>query len=98
MTMYSFEGKRPTVHPDAWIAPTATLIGDVTIEAGASIGYGAVLRADVGAIIVREGANIRDNSVLQGNERGCEVGRNAVWPDPMAVDEYVGVFRVGPIR
>ena len=28
MPLYSFEGKRPTVHPDAWIAPTATLVGD----------------------------------------------------------------------
>jgi carbonic anhydrase/acetyltransferase-like protein (isoleucine patch superfamily) len=37
MHLIEFEGKRPTVHPDAWIAPTATLIGDVTVEAGASV-------------------------------------------------------------
>lgn len=76
MPIYSFEGKTPNVHADAWIAPTATLIGDVTVEAGASIWYGAVLRADFGTIIVREGANIQDNAVLHVNEGVCEVGKN----------------------
>ncbi len=64
------------MHADAWIAPTATLIGDVVIEAGASIWYGAVLRADFGKIIVREGANIQDNSVVHVNEGVCEIGKN----------------------
>ena len=54
MPLYEFEGKRPTVHPDAFIAPTATLIGDVTVEEGASIWYGAVLRADICTIVVGE--------------------------------------------
>ncbi|MGH3950355.1 MAG: gamma carbonic anhydrase family protein [Pseudonocardiaceae bacterium] len=76
MPMFSFEGTSPTVHADAWIAPTATLIGDVVIEAGASIWYGAVLRADFGKIIVREGANIQDNSVVHVNEGVCEIGKN----------------------
>jgi len=66
MPMFSFEGLTPTVHPDAWIAPTATLIGDVTVEAGASVWYGAVLRADFGPIIVRIGANIQDGSIVHG--------------------------------
>lgn len=64
MPLYEFEGKRPTVHPEAFVAPTATLIGDVTVEKGASIWYGAVLRADICAIVVREGANVQDNSVI----------------------------------
>ena len=66
MLLYEFEGKRPTVHPDAFVAPTATLIGDVTVEKGASIWYGVVLRADICRIVVREGANIQDNSVVHG--------------------------------
>ncbi|HSV38527.1 MAG TPA: gamma carbonic anhydrase family protein [Nocardioidaceae bacterium] len=66
MPLFEFEGKRPTVHPEAFIAPTATLIGDVTVEKGASVWYGAVLRADICQIIVREGANIQDNSVVHG--------------------------------
>jgi len=76
MPMYSFEGKSPTVHPDAWIAPTATLVGDVVVEAGASIWYGVVLRGDFGRIVVREGANIQDNAVVHVNEGVCEIGKN----------------------
>ena len=64
MPLFEFEGKRPTVHPDAFIAPTATLIGDVTVEAGASVWYGAVLRADICTIVIGAGSNIQDNSVL----------------------------------
>ena len=66
MFAYEFEGKAPQVHPEAFVAPTATLIGDVTIEKGASVWYGVVLRADICTIIVREGANIQDNSVVHG--------------------------------
>ena len=66
MPSYAFEGKVPDVHPDAFVAPTATLIGDVTVEKGASIWYGVVLRADICRIIVRAGANIQDNSVVHG--------------------------------
>jgi carbonic anhydrase/acetyltransferase-like protein (isoleucine patch superfamily) len=64
MTRYSFEGRSPSVHPTAFVAPTATLIGDVTIQAGASVWFGAVLRGDYAPIIVREGANVQDGSVL----------------------------------
>jgi carbonic anhydrase/acetyltransferase-like protein (isoleucine patch superfamily) len=66
MPIFDFEGKRPQVHPEAFIAATATLIGDVTVEKGASVWYGAVLRADICTIVVREGANIQDNSVVHG--------------------------------
>jgi carbonic anhydrase/acetyltransferase-like protein (isoleucine patch superfamily) len=64
--LFSFEGRAPTVSPKAWIAPTATLVGDVHVEAEASIWYGAVLRADFGPIVVRRGANVQDGSVLHG--------------------------------
>ena len=47
------------MHPDAFIAPTATLVGDVRVEAHASVWYRAVLRADLGPIIVRAGANVQ---------------------------------------
>ena len=68
MPLFSFEGRSPTVHPEAWVAPTATLVGDVVLEAGASVWYGAVLRADFGRIIVRAGANVQDNSVVHGGD------------------------------
>jgi carbonic anhydrase/acetyltransferase-like protein (isoleucine patch superfamily) len=68
MPLFAFEGREPVVSPTAWIAPTATLVGDVRVEGEASVWYGAVLRGDFGPIIVRRGANIQDGSVLHGGE------------------------------
>ncbi len=64
MPLFSFEGRSPKVDPTAFVAPTATLIGDVTIEAGASVWFNTVLRADYAPVIVREGANVQDGAVL----------------------------------
>ncbi len=64
MPQYSFEGRSPRVDPAAFIAPTATLIGDVTVEARASVWFNAVLRADYGPVVIREGANVQDGSML----------------------------------
>jgi len=61
---FDLGGKRPNVHPDAYIAPTAVLIGDVVVEAGASVWFGAVLRGDEAQIKVGQGANVQDNAVL----------------------------------
>ena len=61
---FELGGKRPTVHPDAYIAPTAVLIGDVVIGAGASVWFGAVLRGDEAQINVGDGANVQDNVVI----------------------------------
>lgn len=66
MPLFEFEGKRPQVHPTAFVAETASIVGDVTIEAGASVWYGAVIRADYDRVIVREGANVQDGSVIHG--------------------------------
>jgi carbonic anhydrase/acetyltransferase-like protein (isoleucine patch superfamily) len=66
MPLYAFEDCAPTISPSAWIAPTATLVGDVHVEDDASVWYGAVLRGDFGRIIVRRGANVQDGSVLHG--------------------------------
>jgi carbonic anhydrase/acetyltransferase-like protein (isoleucine patch superfamily) len=78
MPMFAFEGRSPRVSARAWIAPTATLVGDVTVEDEASVWYGAVLRADFGPIIVRRGANVQDGSVLHGGaDPATEVGEGA---------------------
>lgn len=78
MLLFEFEGRRPQVHPEAFVAPTATLIGDVRVEKGASVWYGAVLRADICTIIVREGSNIQDNSVVHGApDVVVDIGPNA---------------------
>jgi carbonic anhydrase/acetyltransferase-like protein (isoleucine patch superfamily) len=76
--LFAFEGHEPQVSPEAWIAPTATLVGDVRVEAEASVWYGAVLRADFGPIIVRRGANIQDGSILHGGDDPItEIGEGA---------------------
>jgi carbonic anhydrase/acetyltransferase-like protein (isoleucine patch superfamily) len=78
MPLYEFEGKAPSVHPSAFVAPTASIIGDVTIEQNASVWYGVVLRADFGPIVVRAGANVQDGSVLHTPEHlTCEIGEGA---------------------
>jgi carbonic anhydrase/acetyltransferase-like protein (isoleucine patch superfamily) len=78
MPLFAFEGRAPKVSPAAWIAPTATLVGDVLVEDDASIWYGAVLRADFGPIVVRRGANVQDGSVLHGgHDPVTEVGEGA---------------------
>ena len=81
---FELGGKRPKVHRDAYIAPTAVLIGDVEIEAGASIWFGAVLRGDEATIKVGEGANVQDNAVIHCAEnlptlieRNASVGHSA---------------------
>ena len=75
-----FEGKRPVVHPEAFVAETATLIGDVTVERNASVWYGAVVRADICTIVIREGSNIQDNSVLHAAPgETLVVGPNAIF-------------------
>ena len=78
MPLFAFEGHEPWVSATAWIAPTATLVGDVRVEDDASVWYGAVLRADFGPIIVRRGANIQDGSVLHGGtDPVTEIGEGA---------------------
>src|SRR5918993_1347056 len=63
-----FENKRPLVADEAFIAPTAVLIGDVVVEEGASVWFGAVLRGDFNRIVVGSGTSVQDNSVIHTNE------------------------------
>lgn len=66
--LLSFDGKEPRVAPDAFIAPTAVLIGEVIVEEGASVWFGAVLRGDFDKIVVGAGSSVQDNCVLHTNE------------------------------
>jgi carbonic anhydrase/acetyltransferase-like protein (isoleucine patch superfamily) len=75
----------PTVDHSAWLAPGCTLTGDVTIDADASIWYGAVLRADDEPITVGAGSNVQDNCVLHVDAEfpltigsGVSVGHGAI--------------------
>ncbi len=55
---------KPKIHESAYIAPTATIIGDVEIGEGASVWDGAVLRGDVSYIKIGKNTNIQDNAVV----------------------------------
>lgn len=70
--MITFRGQTPRIHPTAFVAPTAVLIGDVTVGENASIWFGAVLRADhpEHGIIVGARASVQDNCVLHVSARG----------------------------
>jgi len=61
---YAFEGVRPIVDPSAFVHPTASVIGDVTIGAGCLVGPGASLRGDLGRIVLEAGSNVQDNCTL----------------------------------
>jgi carbonic anhydrase/acetyltransferase-like protein (isoleucine patch superfamily) len=75
--VYPFEGKEPRIASDAFIAPTATLIGDVVVEKGASVWFGAVLRGDFNRIVVGSGTTVQDNAVIHSNEeRPTVIGAN----------------------
>jgi carbonic anhydrase/acetyltransferase-like protein (isoleucine patch superfamily) len=75
--LIAFDGKEPRVAPDAFVAPTAVLIGDVVVEEGASVWFGAVLRGDFNRIVVGAGTSVQDNSVLHTNEElPTTIGRN----------------------
>ena len=64
MTLYALGEFRPQVADDTWIAPDANVIGDVVVEAGASIWFCATLRGDNETIHVGAGTNIQENCVL----------------------------------
>ncbi|MGP4006729.1 gamma carbonic anhydrase family protein [Streptomyces sp. 4N124] len=75
----------PKVDDEAFVAPTASVIGDVTLEAGASVWYGAVVRGDVERIAVGVQSNIQDNCTLHADPgfpvsigARVSVGHNAV--------------------
>ncbi|MFF8831584.1 gamma carbonic anhydrase family protein [Streptomyces sp. NPDC015131] len=57
-------GKEPDVHPEAFTAPTSVVVGEVTMAAGSSVWYHAVLRADCGPIVLGADSNIQDNCTV----------------------------------
>ena len=64
MSLFSLPGRAPKLHPTAFVAPSADIIGDVTIAEEASIWYGCVLRGDINRIVVGPRSNVQDNSVV----------------------------------
>ena len=72
-TILPFAGIHPRIHPSAFVAPTATVIGNVTVEEEASIWFGAVIRGDEPEFEIRVGArtSIQDNCVLHVSRQGA---------------------------
>lgn len=67
--------RQPVIHPSAFIAPNAVLLGDVTIGEDASVWYNSVLRGDINRIVVGRGSNVQDGSVLHlSADHGCLIG------------------------
>jgi len=85
MPVYPYKGVWPTIAEDVFVAPGAMIIGNVTIQEGASVWYNAVVRADSAPIIIGRRTNIQDNCTLHvdadapltiGEE--CTIGHGAV--------------------
>ena len=77
MAVITVYGKTPDVGSAAFVAPNATLAGDVVLAAGSSVWYGAVVRGDTGAIRIGKNSNIQDNAVLHtGPNLGVTIGKN----------------------
>ena len=85
---YSLGEDRVQMADDAWIADTAAVIGKVTLEAGANVWFGAVIRGDVEDITVGEHSNVQDGAVMHADSgvpltlgKGITVGHNAMLHD-----------------
>jgi len=81
---FTLEDWAPQVHPRAFVAPGAVVIGQVRMAELSSVWFNSVLRADSSFIVIGEGSNVQDNSTIHvegphersdGQERGCRIGR-----------------------
>jgi len=64
MPLYAFEGKQPRIHPSAWVAPSADIIGAVSIGPRCYVGWGAVIRGDHGAVDILEGTAVEEGVII----------------------------------
>lgn len=70
-------GKRPDVEKAAFVAPNATVMGDVALGALSSVWYGCVLRGDINTIEIGEGTNLQDLTVVHlADNHGVTIGRH----------------------
>lgn len=83
--IYALDGIAPDIHPDAWVADIAVLIGRVVLGAQANIWFGAVLRGDNEEIRVGAGSNVQENAVLHTDMgypltigESCTIGHQAM--------------------
>jgi carbonic anhydrase/acetyltransferase-like protein (isoleucine patch superfamily) len=87
-------GKEPQIHESVYLAPTAVIIGDVTIGEGSNIWFGTVLRGDFGQIIIGKNTSIQENVTIH-NEVGsvvtigndCIIGHHAMIHGPCTIED-----------
>ena len=85
MIVQDYQGKAPVLKSGSLLAPTAVVVGDVTVEEGASLWYGAVVRGDQSSIRIGANTNIQENAVIHVSDgfpadigERISVGHNAV--------------------
>jgi carbonic anhydrase/acetyltransferase-like protein (isoleucine patch superfamily) len=85
---FAFEGATPDLHPESAVSREATLVGDVVVDADASVWPGVVLRGDVAPVRVGRASHVGDNAVLHASEVGSRVmvGHGAVLDDATVAD------------
>ena len=85
MPLYRIAGQEPQLGEGAWVAPSADVIGDARLGAGASVWFGAVIRADNTAVVLGEGTNVQEGAMLHSDPgspltigAGVTVGHHAI--------------------
>src|SRR5947209_20375927 len=93
---FEYRGKKPEIASDSWVAPTASVIGDVVVGSGSTIWFNAVLRGDMARIIVGRSSSIQDGAVLHTEDgvpttigSGCLIGPGAIVHSSTLEDDVI---------
>ena len=85
MPLYAIDGRQPTRHPRAWVAPSADVIGEVLLNEDVSVWFGAVIRGDNTAIAIGARTNIQEGAMLHSDPgspltigEDCTIGHHAI--------------------
>ena len=85
MTIYAVGDLRPEIHEDTWVAPNATIVGQVVLEEAVGVWFGATIRADHEIIRVGKGSNVQENVVMHIDTgfpltigENCTIGHKAL--------------------
>ncbi len=85
MPIYALDGVEPTLADASWVAPDANVIGNVVLQADASVWFGCTLRGDNETIIIGAGSNVQENTVMHTDPGypltigvNCTIGHKAM--------------------
>ena len=74
MPVISFAGRKPTISGDVWVAPTATLVGDVNVASGSSVWFNAVIRGDGASVKIGNDTNVQEGVVIHPDRSSAFIG------------------------